>query len=126
MLIAEHRLKQHYSRAFELLEETEGTAVFPVQHYDWHSARALLLFEIDSHSEARAEAKIALEFARIDDSGISRHKDVGLVSTTEDDLGLRLMRIAGEAHATPQLVSRRLNADLGRGDRTSWAERVRC
>ena len=98
VLIAEHKLAQHYYRAFELLDETEGTAVFPVQYYDWHGARALLLFEVDRHFEARAEATIALEFARIVDSGISRHKGVGLVPTTEDNLGLRLMRIAGELH----------------------------
>jgi hypothetical protein len=97
-LIAKHRLKQHYSRAFQLLNEIQGAAIFPAQNYEWHGARAILLFEAEQPIKACAEALLALECESMVDSGISRHKDVGLVTPVEDEFRRRLIRIATKFH----------------------------
>jgi hypothetical protein len=69
---------------------------FPVQHYQWHGALALILHERGQTLEAANEAKQALEAAKMTDSGFQYHPNLGLVGDTADEFGNRLRQIAAK------------------------------
>ena len=63
--------------------------MFPVDHFKWHAARALMLGSSD-RAAARESARTALEFAAKDDSGFRYHKKLGLISDQHDEALSRL------------------------------------
>jgi tetratricopeptide (TPR) repeat protein len=96
VLIATERMSTRYDRAVEVLMQHRGRLTFPVQLYQWHGALALILPEQCRTSEARNEARKALEAAERTDSGFRYHPTLGLVSDTADEFGKRLRDIASE------------------------------
>jgi tetratricopeptide (TPR) repeat protein len=98
VLIAIGRRRELYDRAIEILRSRKSRLTFPVQHYKWHGALALILHEQGWATEAQNAAKQALEAAEMTHSGYRYHPNVGLVGdTTDDELGTRLRKIAGES-----------------------------
>ncbi|KLK90350.1 hypothetical protein AA309_26155 [Microvirga vignae] len=96
-IIAKHGLQERYSQALDILDAYRSKPTFPIDHYQWHGARALILSDQGKSAEAADAAMLALEASRRTDSGFRHHPDIGLVQNTSDDLGKRLKRIA---HAT--------------------------
>ena len=83
--IAVRRLRARYARALEVLRDHESRLMFPVDHFRWHAAFAL----IEAHSgegDARVHAEKALEAAARDKSGFRYHPSVGLVGDRYDEI----------------------------------------
>ena len=96
VLIATERMSAHYDRAIQVLMKHRNWLTFPVQHYQWHGALALILHERGQTLEAANEAKQALEAAKMTDSGFQYHPNLGLVGDTAGEFGKRLSEIAGK------------------------------
>ena len=102
LLIAERRLEAHYDEALYVLEAAKalyGGAIhlaFPIQRFEWHAARALILDDLGRRDEARAEARAALAEAGRESSGFSRHKSFGLVGDSHGALQERLTKLSSE------------------------------
>ena len=97
VLIAMERRQELYDRAIEILRSRKSRLTFPVQHYKWHGALALILHEQGWATEARNAAKQALAAAEMTHSGYQYHPNVGLVGATTDGFGIRLRKIVGES-----------------------------
>lgn len=78
-LIATRGLREHYSRAIQLLEAGRKRLTFPLDHFHWHCARALIAAEENDPAGARLHAERALAAAAIQHSGFRYHPTVGLV-----------------------------------------------
>ena len=96
VLIATERVSARYDRAIQVLMQHKHWLTFPVQHYQWHGALALIFHEQGQTLEAANEAKQALEAAKMTDSGFQYHSNLGLVGDTADEFGNRLGEIAGK------------------------------
>jgi tetratricopeptide (TPR) repeat protein len=93
-LIATRRIEQLYDRCIELLSASQGHLMFPVDHFRWHAANALILSARGRTSTAREHALQALVAARKDKSGFSYHPSVGLVGDRHQDLRKELERLS--------------------------------
>ena len=85
-LIASHRIESRYKQALELLERHRARLTFPVDHFRWHAAYALILSAQAQTSSAREHARLALAAAANDHSGFRYHPSVGLVGTKYEDI----------------------------------------
>ena len=90
LLVAEHGLTDRYGDALRVLAEREADLAFPVQHFKWHAARALILSAQGEPTHAKSEAERALAAAELSASGFFRHKSLGLVDNTYHELRERL------------------------------------
>jgi tetratricopeptide (TPR) repeat protein len=106
VLIATERISARYDRAIQVLMKSKHWLTFPVQHYQWHGALALILHEQDQTLEAKNEARQALEAARTTQSGFQYHPNLGLVAETTDEFGTRLRKIADKPRARLQWWSK--------------------
>ena len=84
-LVATRRIAAHYPRARQVLEAFAGRLTFPVDHFKWHAACALINAAEAALALAGSEARAALDHARRAHSGFSRHPTVGLVDTAHGD-----------------------------------------
>jgi tetratricopeptide (TPR) repeat protein len=96
VLIATERMSARYDRAIQVLMTHKDRLTFPAQLYQWHGALALILHEQGRTLEAKNEAELALEAARMTHSGFQRHPNIGLVHDTADEFGNRLRQIVGK------------------------------
>jgi tetratricopeptide (TPR) repeat protein len=85
-VIATYGIMERYPRALELLEKHKDRLTFPVDHFRWHAAQALIAAARHDMSAAKAHAKQALEAATRSHSGFRYHPTVGLVTEQYDDL----------------------------------------
>jgi tetratricopeptide (TPR) repeat protein len=86
ILIAVGRLQSRFDRAMSVLDEQVDRLMFPVDHFLWHAARALIMASRGDRAGAVPHARSALQAASKDDSGFRYHPSVGLV--TEEHRGL--------------------------------------
>jgi tetratricopeptide (TPR) repeat protein len=84
--IALQRIETRYTQALELLERHRARLTFPVDHFRWHAAYALILSARAVASSAREHARLALAAAEKDHSGFRYHRGVGLVGTKYEDI----------------------------------------
>jgi tetratricopeptide (TPR) repeat protein len=89
-LIATHGVRERYGQAVKLLEEHKAELMFPIDHFRWHAAQALIASESHDNIAAGAQAKLALDAAACDHSGFRYHPAIGLVTEQYDDLVLKL------------------------------------
>jgi tetratricopeptide (TPR) repeat protein len=85
-LIASRRIEPRYKQALELLERYKARLTFPVDHFRWHAANALILSAQAQTASAREHARLALAAAAKDHSGFRYHPSVGLVDTKYEDI----------------------------------------
>ena len=85
-LVAIRRIRDRYSRALELLQPSESGLSFPLDHFRWHAARALIAAESDESEIASVHARQALEAASREHSGLRYHPLIGLVTAEYDDV----------------------------------------
>ena len=83
-LIATRRVDRLYDRALQLLATFQSRLVFPVDHFRWHAATALILSVNGDLSEARSSACTALNWAGKTHSGFRYHPTIGLVGVKYD------------------------------------------
>jgi len=95
-LVASLGLRERYPRALQLLAESKDEMIFPIQHFKWHVASALILAAMNDVSAARGHALSALHYAASTDSGFRRHRSLGLVGPTHDELRAQLLELVGE------------------------------
>lgn len=93
-LVGVRRARAYYDRAMETLRETRARPTFPVERYRHAGARALLHSERGEPDAARVAAREALDAARAERSGFWRLPSLGLVKTTRDRFGRRVVRLA--------------------------------
>ncbi len=95
MLVAMRRMARLYPRALEILDANKARLTFPLEHYQVHGCRALILHELGRVSEARIDAGLARAAAAKTHPGLRYHRDLGLVDGTDDAFGRRLAAIIG-------------------------------
>ena len=86
VLVAVAGLQSRFDRAVAILDEQADRLMFPVDHFLWHAARALIMASRGDRAGAAPHARSALQAASKDDSGFRYHPSVGLV--TEKHRGL--------------------------------------
>jgi tetratricopeptide (TPR) repeat protein len=91
-LVAVREVETRYDRALELLDKHKARLMFPVDHFKWHAARALISASRHDQTSAKAHAKLALEAASRDKSGFQHHPGVGLVTSRQNEVLQRLVR----------------------------------
>ena len=89
-LIATRGIGGRYRRAVELLHAHIARLMFPVDHFRWNAARALIAAAEGDAATARTHAARALETAGRDHTGFAYHPTVGLVTAEHADLIERL------------------------------------
>jgi hypothetical protein len=97
MLVATERLTSRFDRALAVLDQHKDRPMFPVEHFLWHAARALILSSTGDRAAATADARLALEAAKLDHSGFRYHPTVGLVTEKHRTL-LNEIAALGGAH----------------------------
>jgi tetratricopeptide (TPR) repeat protein len=93
-LIAVRGVRGKYSDALCLLEQHKTRLMFPVDHFRWHAASALIAAETKDFVGAKAHAQDALEAATLDHSGFRYHRTVGLVTDKYDGMIQKLKKYA--------------------------------
>lgn len=83
-LVATRRICERYDRALEILHTHVDQLTFPVEHFLWHSANALIVGNRGDTDLACIHAEQALQAAALKHSGFSRHKSIGLVTSEYD------------------------------------------
>jgi tetratricopeptide (TPR) repeat protein len=103
ILIAEHRLRNEYDYALEVLESrfTVRDHQFPSTRYYWNGSNALIAHDLGQIGYAREFAERALRAASEIKGPFRHHAAVGLVTSTSDDFGTRLKRIARTSMLRP-------------------------
>lgn len=89
-LVASHGVWEQYKRAKELLDLHQFRLMFPVDHFRWHAANALIAAAAGEAETASTHAKHALGAASRDHSGFRYHPSVGLVTTQYDQIIMKL------------------------------------
>ena len=89
-LIATTPMPNRYDRALELLERHKDRLTFPIDHFRWNAACALVLAAGADLTGAVGNARRALEAARQGTSGFKYHATVGLVGTEHEALIAKL------------------------------------
>ena len=79
-LVATNKIRERYEQALGLLGTHEARLTWPVEHFRWHAASALIAADQGEHSTAEAEAEHALDWARRRRSGFRYHASLGLVT----------------------------------------------
>ena len=96
VLIATESLQSRYDRALIVLDQHVARLTFPVDHFLWHAARALIIAARGNQIGAAPDARSALEAASRDESGFRYHPSVGLVTVKHTGL-LRTLATLGAA-----------------------------
>lgn len=89
-LIATRSLRERYGQATHLLETHKARLMFPVDHFRWHTAWALIAADGRDAVAAKAHAQRALDAAACEHSGFRYHPALGLVTKQYDGLVQKL------------------------------------
>jgi tetratricopeptide (TPR) repeat protein len=92
-LIATRGMVKHFSRAIELLNSHQSRLTFPVDHFKWNAAQALILQALGKGAAAAMHANAALAAASRDSSGFRFHPGVGLVSNAFGEVEAQMRRL---------------------------------
>lgn len=79
MLIVENKFINLYQSASEVLDEHQERLMFPVDHFRWHAAKAIIAASFGSKELAAEHARMAFDAAKIKKSGFRFHQSLGLV-----------------------------------------------
>lgn len=79
LIIIENKLTKLFPSANEVLDQHRERLMFPIDHFRWHAAKAIIATESGNNEHAIKHANIALEAAQIKKSGFSFHPNLGLV-----------------------------------------------
>ncbi|MCG7564615.1 tetratricopeptide repeat protein [Pseudoalteromonas sp. McH1-42] len=79
LVIVESKLTDLYQSANEILDEHQERLMFPVDHFRWHAAKAIIFTESGNNEQAARHAGQAFDAAQIKKSGFRFHQSLGLV-----------------------------------------------
>ena len=79
LLIVENKLTKLYYSANEALDEHQERLLFPVDHFRWHAAKAIIASATDNKALAAEHARMAFDAAKIKKSSFRFHQSLGLV-----------------------------------------------
>ncbi|TBW46393.1 hypothetical protein EZI54_23290 [Marinobacter halodurans] len=79
LTIVENRLRNLYRSANEILDAHQDRLMFPVDHFRWHAAKAIINADTGEKEIASSHAARAFEAAQIKKSGFRFHQKLGLV-----------------------------------------------
>ena len=85
--------RDFYSLATRVLRNHEHRLTFPVEHFRWHAARALIAADSNQPDSARLHARKALSAAERQHSGYRFHPSFGLVGVEDESVIQRLKTI---------------------------------
>lgn len=85
-LIAVRAVRSQYDHAIQLLKKHANRLMFPVDHFRWHTALALMAADVGQTALAKKEAADALSAAALNHSGFRYHPTLGLVTERYDEL----------------------------------------
>lgn len=94
-LIATRSIREQYEYALQILEKHKARLTFPVDHFRWHAACALISADGHDAVGAKAHAQYALDAADLEHSGFRYHPSIGLVTEQYDILIQRLISLRG-------------------------------
>jgi hypothetical protein len=94
-LIAEQCVEHEYARTLDLLEKHRSRPMFPVDHFMWNAAKALILQAVGRTVEAKHFAACALQAASEPGCGLSHHSSLGLVGSSHARVIARVQRLHG-------------------------------
>ena len=77
--IVENKLHHLYESADLVLETHKCRLMFPIDHFRWHAAKAIIEFSVGNKDIASTYAASALDAAQIKKSGFRFHQKLGLV-----------------------------------------------
>lgn len=89
-LIATKGIRNRYDQALKLLQAHEARLMFPIDHFRWHAAAALIAADTQKPAIARMHAERALEAEAREHSGFRFHPSVGLVTEQYDNITRKL------------------------------------
>ena len=92
-LLATRGIREKYAYAMDLLAKYQGRLMFPVDHFRWHAACALITAETHDPTAAKTHAQQALQAAALDHYGFRYHPTVGLVTEQYDGLVQKLRKL---------------------------------
>lgn len=93
-LVATLTLKEHFSFALNVLANGLREISFPVDHFKFHTATALIAAEQGKRDIASTHAKTAIAVAGISKSGFRYHQAIGLVGSQYKPTFKKLLRLA--------------------------------
>ena len=105
LVVAERHISSEFADANAALDRYERHLTWPLEHFEWNAAKALLL-------NSAAHVKKALDFTEVEHSGFRYHSKLGLVGRAQDALIERLREILDNP-ATEQEISDLLAAWKG-------------
>lgn len=79
LTIVENRLRNLYRSANEILDAQQDRLVFPIDHFRWHAAKAIINADAGEKEIASSHAARAFEAAQIKKSGLRSHQKLGLL-----------------------------------------------
>lgn len=79
LLIVENKITNLYQSANEVLDEHQERLMFPVDHFRWHAAKAIISAESGNSEQAANHVGQAFDAAKIKKSGFRFHQNLGLV-----------------------------------------------
>jgi hypothetical protein len=94
-LVALQQHRELFKQALALLDEFAERRAFPVQHFRWHAARALIADGNGNRLDAAEDARLALQAANLPPSGFHYHQSLGLVRDRFGDIRSHLCTLTG-------------------------------
>jgi len=79
-------LSSLYGRALELLEKHRARLTFPVEHFMWNAAQAIIAHNVGEQARAREFAAAGIQAASSDHSGFRYHPQLGLFSEKQTEM----------------------------------------
>lgn len=79
LVIVENKFTNLYLSANEVLDEHQARLMFPVDHFRWHAAKAIIAAHSGYSEQAVNHAGQAFDAAQIKKSGFRFHQNLGLV-----------------------------------------------
>lgn len=109
LLVATKPYPKYFDDALKLLSQNPPKSAFPLEHFQWNAAAALISYARGFQEEARRNAAVAVQSAERTRSGYSRHAGLGLVGNDHDAL-IEKMRLIAEGKSPNSLsaVARRV------------------
>jgi tetratricopeptide (TPR) repeat protein len=86
-------VQEQYARALELLLKHKSRLMFPVDHFRWHTARALIAAATLDAKTAKSHSQQAIEAGARAHSGFRHHTSVGLVTKQYDQVVKQLEKL---------------------------------
>jgi tetratricopeptide (TPR) repeat protein len=105
VLAAKSGSSSEYAYIKELFEHRIDTIVFPIEKYKINSVLAIIAHTTGDQSKAKAYADRAEEGANALTSGLSFHKDLGLVKQRDKQLDKLVKKAAGSSSPLDRLKS---------------------